>query len=48
MPKSMQIYLALLNNRFRVTRSEYIPGSERFHLGVGAVVSAYNNGTVLV
>jgi len=48
MPKSTQIYLALLNNRFHVIRAEDIQGGERFHLGVGPVVSAYNNGTVLV
>lgn len=48
MTQSTQIYVALLRNHFTVVRAEDMPGGERFHLGIGAVVSAYDNGTVLV
>ena len=48
MKQAMQIQLALLNNRFWVERAEDIKGGERFYLGVGVVISVYDNGTVLV
>ena len=48
MKQAMQIELALLNNRFHIHRAEDIKGGERFHLGVGAIITVYDNGTVLV
>ena len=48
MKYSMQIELKLLNRGFRIERADDITGGERFYLGVGAVISIYDNGTVMV
>ena len=48
MKYAMQIELKLLNNRLHIERADDIKDGERFYLGVGAVISIYNNGTVMV
>jgi hypothetical protein len=48
MKYAMQIELKLLNRGFRIERADDITGGERFYLGVGAVISIYDNGTVMV
>ena len=48
MKYAMQIELKLLNNRFHIERAEDIRNGERFYLGVGAVITVYDNGTVMV
>lgn len=48
MKYAMQIQLKLLNTGFHIDRAEDIANGERFYLGVGAVISIYDNGTVMV
>jgi hypothetical protein len=48
MKYAMRIELKLLNNNFHIERADDIPNGERFYLGVGAVISIYDNGTVMV
>jgi hypothetical protein len=48
MKYAMQIELKLLNTGFHIERAEDITNGERFYLGVGAVISIYDNGTVMV
>ena len=48
MKYAMQIELKLLNTGFHIDRAEDITNGERFYLGVGAVISIYDNGTVMV
>lgn len=48
MKYAMQIELKLLNHNFHIERADDIPDGERFYLGVGAVISIYDNGTVMV
>ena len=48
MKQAMKIELNLLEQGFYLQGAEDITGGERFHLGVGVVISVYDNGTVLV
>ncbi len=48
MKYAMQVELKLLESGFHIERADDIPSGERFYLGVGAVISIYDNGTVLV
>lgn len=48
MKHAMHIQLELLNQGFHIDRADDIKDGERFYLGVGAVISIYNNGTVMV
>lgn len=48
MKYATQIEFKLLQQGFHIEGAEDIPGGERFHLEVGAVISIYDNGTVLV
>jgi hypothetical protein len=48
MKYAMQIQLKLLNIGFHIERADDIEGGERFYLAVGAIVTVYDNGTVMV
>lgn len=48
MKHAMQIQLKLLNTGFYIEWTEDIANGERFFLGVGAVISIYDSGTVMV
>jgi hypothetical protein len=48
MKYAMTIQLKLLNARFYIERADDIKGGERFYLGIGAVITIYDNGTVMV
>ena len=48
MKYAMQIELKLFNLGFHIERADDIEGGERFYLGVGAIISIYDNGTVMV
>ncbi len=48
MKYAMKLELKLLELGFHLDGAEDISGGERFHLGVGVVISVYDNGTVLV
>ena len=48
MKYAMEIELKLLNARFYIKRADDIKGGESFYLGVGAVITIYDNGTVMV
>jgi hypothetical protein len=48
MKQAMQIQLRILECGFFIHRAEDIKGGERFHLGIGAVITVYDNGTVMV
>lgn len=48
MKYAMQIEPKVLNTGFHIERAEDIANCERFHLGVGAVISIHDNGTVMV
>jgi hypothetical protein len=48
MKYAMEIELKLLNARFYIERADDIKGGERFYLGIGAVITVYDNGTVMV
>ena len=48
MKLALQIELKLLEQGFYLQGAEDIVGGERFHLGVGVVISVYDNGTVMV
>lgn len=48
MKQAMRIQLRLLESGFFIHRAEDIKGGERFYLGIGAVITVYDNGTVMV
>ena len=48
MKYALQIELKLLNFGFHLERADDIQGGERFYLGVGAIVSVYDSGKVIV
>ena len=48
MKYAMKLELRLIEQGFHLDGAEDISGGERFHLGVGVVISVYDNGTVLV
>ena len=48
MKYAMTIQLKLLNARFYIERADDIKGGERIYLGIGAVITIYDNGTVMV
>lgn len=48
MKYAMRIQLELLTQGFHMERADDITGGEQFHLGVGAVISIYDNGKVMV
>ena len=45
---AMKIELKLLTTGFYIERADDIKDGESFYLGVGAVITVYDNGTVMV
>ena len=48
MKYAMKIELKLLTTGFYIERADDIKGGESFYLGIGAVITVYDNGTVMV
>ena len=48
MKYAMEIELKLLNIGFHINRADDIKGGECLYLGIGAVITIYDNGTVMV
>ena len=48
MKRATEIELKILEEGLFLAGAEDISGGERFHLGIGPVISVYDNGTVLV